>query len=378
MTLHLKYLLCVVCLFTAFDSFATEKDIQNLLDRAYSDFTKGNLSKAIKVAITAKELAITSNKLEKLGEALRVMAHVYRRLDDYDEALAKYQQALAIFESIADHGKTIATMDNIATIYSNMDNYQTALEWQGKAIELLGESNSEQRLQLLLNKAYLHYEAGEFDNSDSIYKQASELVDNDNDPITAFYYYIQRGEISRVRDKVQLSIEQLNTALSIANQQGNDDWRRITELELAKSYLSINDTTEALNIMHGKEPLFLNSDRPKKISEFYQVMSNVYEINGDYKVALSYFKKGLSYGKKQLDIKIRQQANVLNIERQVDESHMQISKIEREYLKVKSELNYQILIYQIISSILLIALIIVLIRNTRSDKPTPISVDDAL
>jgi tetratricopeptide (TPR) repeat protein len=108
---------------------------------------------------------------------------VYDAKGDYDKALEYYGKALEIMESKLGkhHPSTATTYNNIAVVYLAKGDYDKALEYYGKALEIreskLGKDHP-YTAATYNNIAGVHYAKGDYDKALEYYMKAFRILLN--------------------------------------------------------------------------------------------------------------------------------------------------------------------------------------------------------
>ena len=114
--------------------------------------------------------AVAQEETETLASVLHNIGYGYQCMGDYDKALEYYGKALEIRESKLgiDHTDTATTYNNIAGVYWAKGDYAKALEYHGKALEIreskLGKDHPD-TATTYNNIAGVHYAKGDYDKA---------------------------------------------------------------------------------------------------------------------------------------------------------------------------------------------------------------------
>ena len=201
--------------------------------------------------------------LQSVSVLLNNMAGVYQEQGDYEKALEYYGKALEIVERTLgnDHPYTATTYNNMAGVYKEQGDYEKALEYYEKDLEIservLG-SDHPSTATTYNNMAGVYKEQGDYEKALEYYDKALDVrertLGNDH-PYTATTY---------------------NNMAGVYKEQG--DYEKA--LEYYEKDLEISERT-------------LGNDHPSTATT-YNNMAGVYKAQGDYKKALEYLEKALT------------------------------------------------------------------------------------
>ena len=200
--------------------------------------------------------------LQSIFTLLHNMAGVYQAQGEYEKALEYYGKALEIVESVfgSDHPNTATTYNNMAGVYQAQGEYGKALEYYGKALDVVGR---------VLGSRHT-YTATMYSNMAGLYQLQGEYE-------KALEYY---GKSLEVRERVLGSGHPL-TATTYNNMAGV--YQAQGEYEKALEYYG-----KSLEVRER----VLGSGHPSTAST-YNNMAGVYQLQGEYEKALEYYGKSL-------------------------------------------------------------------------------------
>ena len=239
------------------------------------------------------------------------IGNVYRKLGDYDKALEYHNKALEIKKAVLGekHRDTADSYNNIGNVYSELKDYDKALEYYIKALKIrkdvLGEDHPN-TAGSYLNIGSVYYILGNYNKALEYYFKALEIykaVFGENNPDTADSYY----NIGLVYDKLgdyDKALEHYFKALEIKKDilgENNPD-TAMSYNKIGIVYAKLGDYDKALKYFNkaleiGKEVL---GEKHADIANSYENLGVVYAKLGDYNKALEYFIKALEICKQVL------------------------------------------------------------------------------
>ncbi|MBL0329444.1 MAG: tetratricopeptide repeat protein [Bacteroidetes bacterium] len=175
---------------------------------------------------------------------------VYADRGMYDLSLKHYKQALKLYESGAGDKRSIANaINNIATIYSNLNKYSDALAYQYKALKIRNDLNDSSGIATSLM------------NIGNIYLGMNHAEKSLN-------YYLQSLEIERILGNDR------NVALTLSN--------------IGEVYFQLKDYKNAIKISEECIQISKKMDFKPQLKQAYQVLSESYKDLKQFEKALDY------------------------------------------------------------------------------------------
>lgn len=224
---------------------------------------------------TDGDIAVSYNNIGQIYHVL---------LLDYDKGLEYYKKSLALREKIGVKKDIALQKNNIGAVYSDMGNNTEALKWYNEALQLRRAINHKYGIINTLNNiASTYIRMKDYEKPKAFLAEALEL---------------------------NKSLKDNNMELAI-------------QRNYAAVYKELKEPDNA--ILHAKlsHELSLASGNPLHISISARMLSEVYEMKGDYKESLSFFKLFKTMQDSTLNDKLRKEG----VKKQV----------EYEYLKKKNE-----------------------------------------
>src|SRR5690606_16863259 len=111
----------------------TEKAAIAGLNLSMIYYDKGAYEKALDLAVAAVPGLQTSNSLQALGSCFNIIALVYARLSDHVRALEFHHKALATRHDIGNRRGMAQSYNNIANLYKESGNYDSAMVYYHRA-----------------------------------------------------------------------------------------------------------------------------------------------------------------------------------------------------------------------------------------------------
>ena len=235
-------------------------------------------------------------------------AFIREYLSKYDKAL-KYCQ-LGLRQSLKQYGEendmTARVYHNIGVLYSDLGNYDSALFYLNKSLQiqgtLLGDSHWEANTYNSIG--YIYNVLGDYENALTNLNEALNrlsLINEDNTTNLAVDIYTNLCEIPFRKGDYQKALEYSLRALSLAKKNHTDSnvLTAVCYNNIGVIYCSMQDYNNALN--YCDSALIINksilSIYHPNIAANYSSLGNVYENLGDYAKAIECYQKSLNIRK---------------------------------------------------------------------------------
>ncbi|MBX7153964.1 MAG: tetratricopeptide repeat protein [Candidatus Kapaibacterium sp.] len=240
----------------------THAELQELLDKAGKELSKGNYDQAEALAneVLSKVLVDNGDAEKRQGNEIRarvsrLLGAVSWRRSDYLKALEHYNTALHLVEETADKTGTASALGNIGNIHWNLSDYSRALEYYDKALSINQE---------LGDKAGI---AGWLGNIGIVHKELSDYP-------KALEYFA----------KALTMDEELGNKAGVARNLGN----------IGNVYGDLSDYPKALEYFGKTLTIYEEIGNKTGVATWFGNIGIVYKKLSDYPKALEYFGKALT------------------------------------------------------------------------------------
>ncbi len=285
-------------------------------------------------------------------KTLTALSNYYINLSQTDSAILICHQGINEATAIGDKSFVAQFYNNLSLAHSYIKEYDKALSYSDKSIELKKELNDERGLaNSYLNKGLLLTEMGKYPEGFSYYTLAEELyLKHDT------WHALTQTHINFAWDHTDL--KQFNTARThltkaLGYAKKSDDKIRQSGVWNVFGYYYRNagyPDSIVYALERGLE-LSLEAGSKRNALVAYQELSDYYQTQGDLKLALHYLNKAYSVKDSIFDETKIQQAQSLNARYETERKEKQI-----ELLNVQKETQQLILII-ILLLILLITIL---------------------
>ncbi len=169
-----------------------KKNLGSLLEK------KGKNKEALSLLESASSYYKKANDLQGLSAALGAIGVIYHKESDYDKAMEYYQKELELAEQMNDKRGISSSIGNMGILYKDRNDYDKAMECYQKQLDISEEINDKiGKSRAYANMGVLHYFMQKFDKAIEYYQKqmylASELgnklyISNTSGNMGVMYY----------------------------------------------------------------------------------------------------------------------------------------------------------------------------------------------
>ena len=310
----------------------------------YLNAEKGNISEAIDYNLKSLNLAEKKGLKSDYPVILNNLATLYMDLDDNEEALKYYNQCIEINLELNKKKSLITNYSNVSLIYNKQSDYTKALEFANKSVKLSEETKNER----LMSNAYsrigsLYEQLDSIDLALKYYKKSYDLRVKNNIKKGIAMMSIKLSHIYLLQNQLIKAKQFANKAYNIANK-----WKyKYVKQESSKLLYQI----------------FKKENNNQKALSYYEIYTQLKDsLNSrQNKDALVKSKFEFEYNKKQLVDSLERDKILISNQMLSNEIKLKESKLFTQTLW---------LVFSILLSILLIAILFLIRKNNlvKMDK----------
>jgi len=246
------------------------------------------------IEIFNKELDIRS-KLEDINGK----AAVYINLGDskydlgqLDSSLSNYMQALEFYrQTMSDSGQIIA-LRSIAFVQSDFSNFDLALEYNLRALNIAENSNYEKETGNLLNNiGSIYRKLSKYDLALDYYKRSLSIRESINDSIGVGGSYSNIGDMFDAKNNLDSAIAYYNIAIKINRLTKKWNYLAVSLSNLSYTYLKVGK--EKLALENAYQGLEINESHGylKGTISTLNMIGVIYSRIGNVDKAIEYYNK---------------------------------------------------------------------------------------
>ncbi|MCB9232501.1 MAG: tetratricopeptide repeat protein [Bacteroidia bacterium] len=310
-------------------------EIYNQLEQARS-LNSSNPKEALDKVEKALEMSVQSKDKQAEGWSYHTFGLVSYQLGKYDLAIQHFEKALGLFREVENEEGLNNAYQNLALSHEKAGNYGRSLEFfliSAKRAERNG--NSKAFMQAQKDIARVYFKMKEFPLAANRYKTLLEMYRKNNDEagIADSYnnlgtVYLEMADTAKAIEYYKLAthsatiasdtfnlVNGYNNLTNVYQQQRSNYGEQISyqkqvlelnkkkrdsrvqseaNISLARSYLSNNNTIQAIPYLESSIKINQESGQLKEQSKAVEALSKAYEELGDYKKALESYKSYVS------------------------------------------------------------------------------------
>jgi len=378
--------------------------------KIYNSFALKEKDSSILYFNKALDLARTISYSSKLAKKLYNLGVMYEANSNYELAISNFKNANLIFKELQDVENIATTYNFIGYCYINLYAEDKAIEYYLKSLKYCKEINDEEGIAMnYTDIGNLYYDHENFGYAKKYYQDALTIYEKleDLSGIASSYInlgnsYSDDGEVAFGIDYFKQSIilyETLNDQIGIATNYNNigdcyltlkkykeayeffTKALKIIKIEddadlMAVIYINMADVYEKWNevdkvIYAAKKSLKLSQKIGKLTYQLDNLMflANAYEVKGDNKQALNYYKQHDKIKDLLFDADQEENIQLFNALNELDKTHYTITKLsnENEISQLKYEAEKKIT-YFLIFSMVVFAFFLILAIHQQSAK----------
>ena len=333
------------------------------------------------------------------------IGNVYRNWGKYDEALVNYQEALVLFEQLENKNGIANCLQGKAIIYEALKEYETALEFYLEALSAFKEIGNEYPLAEIYNNIGILYSkiaVRDFENkygnnwddstiyfdlyksninllkSFEYHQMASSAREKINDLFGLTSSYNNMGTLSYNIGEYKRAITYYMKALDINEKQNNYNKVVLNKHGIAISYLKLKNYKKAKKYLNESYELALETGALESIKINYNMLSEYYELTGNFKKSLEFHKKYMEIKDSMFTQEKQKQIFELQTKYETEKKEQEIVN-----LNITNELNAvtinnqkNLILFFVIGFLIVVVAAILLLRLNRQIKKANIILNE--
>ncbi|MBO0593540.1 tetratricopeptide repeat-containing sensor histidine kinase [Cellulophaga sp. E16_2] len=331
----------------------------------YFYFEKGEIDKAYEYNMNALKIANTHNLSREKLRALNNMGLDYWLQGKVALALTKFLEALAVAKEAKDVDMMVSINVNIANIYSENDDYETALAFLKIARQLNIDNNNEEILAYTqINMASAYSKIGN-------YTEANIMVDNS----IAFFKkehlkdwmshgYEQKGSIALIQNDYSEALKWLSLSEELCDEINFKYGYTLVYNALAKCHLGLKNIPLAEQYALKGLAIATELEIALSIKDSNLVLSKIYHEKGQNDLAYTYQTAYMDLYEKESTEKFKKGLGILRSKTEFENQKKLL--IEKQQKAIAKQKNY---VYIAIAAFIIASLFLILIyRNNKLQK----------
>lgn len=335
-------------------------------------FRKGLYSEALINNDSALNYAERYKQHLQAGKVRSNIANIYYKMGNYTRALDYYLQGLKIQEQEKGNNIDIATdLSNIANIYVRLGDYKNALEYNGRALVINRAADAKNHLVgNLTTNALIYNERKLYDSSlialNDAYTIATQVKNEYLQNLlkgNMAEAYMKKGELAKALALYQESLivsEKLQDAEGVG----------VCKAGIGEVLFKQGNTTGAIGYLKDALGIMQQIGVKEQARDISGKLADIYEHNGDFANALTYFKINQSLRDSLSSDEAKNKAEQMVFNYEIEKKQREIEILEKDKaLAVAKANNKNILLFAAFLGIVLAAIIAMMFfRNAQRER----------
>ena len=295
--------------------------------------------------------------------ALGNMALTYHAQSNFTKALDYSLVVLRYSEKKGDTLKLIASCNAVANIYYSRGDFKESLQYFKKAMSQANHLSDEyQQMKFVLNQniANVLLDLGDMQKAETYINNTLQIAEKSGVQYFEYTAFIQKGYLYYEQGRYFDAIGLFDRALIVAQEMGNPSFQAFSYMEIGRSFYNwakISENKVKKKDLFGKavvqlevaSSMFLKLFNTNEYKYCQELLSECYEVLGDYKNAFFSFKSFKSEQDSLFNAEKTEEITRLEMEHQFSKEQDSIEVANRQKillrdLEIKQRKNTNILL----------------------------------
>ncbi|MCU4164529.1 tetratricopeptide repeat-containing sensor histidine kinase [Carboxylicivirga caseinilyticus] len=305
----------------------------NQLGRNY--FYRTQLDSAIYYFEKTKDLLTKTGNTDRASIVDISLGAIYLRQGNYNQTIEILTQSAAYFEEVQDDLNAAKCYSNIASAMAELGNYNKAIEFSNKALNIFKTNNLTQyQLITLPNLAAQYFKVGDTITAIKYNLEAEQLAQKQDNKRSLSIIYNNLGSIYLDKDPEKAKYyldktialkEQLNLITGLEVTQGNLGYIHLKNKEYTKALFYYNLVAQKVN---GKQLIFA-----------YDQIAECYKGLNQFSKALDYTERSRSLNDSLLNAKNQEIFNEIQTKYETQKAKRELSELKVTNLEINIARN---------------------------------------
>ncbi|MBL4623716.1 MAG: tetratricopeptide repeat protein [Flavobacteriales bacterium] len=304
----------------------------------YFVFEKADYQKGMVHNQEVIDLCILLNDSVGLGKAVNLEGVAYYYKGEYDKSIEFYLQSMRIKEDVGDTLGVANTIGNIGMIYKLQGKKNQALAFYSQALEIMIKLNDNKGISNMLNSTgTLYADMDSLVKSKDCYLRALKIARKSNDKALMAICLDNIGNLFSYNNVLDSSLFYGAKAMEIRESIGDVNGMILSYINMSADYQSMGDVKTALEFLKNAEKLAKNAGNRWYEQEIHFAFSDSYEETGDYKKALSSYKRYAGIKDSLFNESKSKEIGKLEAQFEMEKKLEQEDRIRNDELRVENE-----------------------------------------
>ncbi|WP_090150715.1 hybrid sensor histidine kinase/response regulator transcription factor [Dyadobacter soli] len=368
MDLRFGILLClflhVQCALLSAQPGGVQGKVRKQLDRA-GELTSSQPEQALAIALAALKGAQTNHLTFSEGKAYQLLARIYAERSEYTKALEASKSGIAIFDRLGEAKETCRMYIGMGIINRYLQLYPAAIESNLQAESIAKKHSLTFQLAAIYgNLGNIYFDQLDYNHALEYHQKSLQIHKSMGDEQGMGNTFHNLGMIYRMQKQYDKALDYYNRSLAIDSKKNNLGNMAISYSDLARLYIARNDFREALVYAQKSLDIARKIDAKALEQTALSLLPLIHAALGNQAAALVHHQKYLSLSDSLHSADLSKQIADMQARYQTEQKNREL-RIQRLRLQAQqASLSQQrTLIAVLIAFVLLCALIGYLLFN---------------
>ena len=343
-------------------------------------FLRNNFDEAIKNYQRGLGYLNSQNKSRVKGSILHNLSELHTKIENHNLAIIYLDSCIQIWTQLEDKKTLVRTLQRLGHLYKELNNFDEALKSFKQSLRLAELNNftkEQAKANIFLGDFYYDYETNQIDLAHKFYSAAEKqknYLEKNNQAIL----YKNLGNIFRDKNKVDQSLEYYSVSLTIFKEIDTED----LDWDLASLYFEMGNIYKKLKQYPKAKKYYLDclayfgeDYHPFDKANAFLNLSEVYEQLGEKVKAVQFYKRHSELK----DSIYFNRIDAVNLQHNLEKERKEKTKLIAESLeKAKINQRNNFLIALLVAGVLILTAMLALYRNRQKRQFAEIQTKEAL
>ncbi|NJK46429.1 MAG: tetratricopeptide repeat protein [Pleurocapsa sp. SU_196_0] len=262
---------------------------------------------ALSYALEALELFQQLENYRQVAAVQIELGVLYSALGDYVQAVDYFEQSIATSKDIGSRGGRLASLQNLAHLHRKLCNFDTSLSYCLESLDIAREIqdfeneaqalNIEAELRMLI--AQNHLTRGETDAAVQQFDQAGKALETayctvrelQNAHSVSIETLIVYANFNTSQNDLERASELISDALEVAQRSGSPGELARCLQSLGNLHVQRGELREARQHLERAQQIFAEQQMKADLAQSHRELSSVLKTSGDFALALEHFEQ---------------------------------------------------------------------------------------
>ncbi len=292
---------------------------------------QGEVFRSIDLLEQSLNLYRASGSQIDVSGTLNNLGIMYRHLGDYELALNYFLNSLSVKQKLNDSSGVTSTLNNIGVLYFHLGKYYEAIDYYDQSIA--GYHKLGDRVNLadpLNNKGQALEQLGNLDDAIEYYQQSLIIEQETADKRGQGFSHANIGAVLRKSEQFEEAKLHLSHALQLAVESESPAVE--TEVRLQMGLLNLDTRLLDAAREHFLTGLTIaeKTSEKEKVREFHKYLSQVFEANSKYELALKHFRLFKQVSEELLNSDSKERLTRIEFKNKLEQREREITLLKQE------------------------------------------------